>query len=139
MLPVCGVPASGGYGNTGQQNVLLLYLSRCPVRDGRSWDRIPLRARFSAPIQSSPGVHPAFYTMGTGCLFSGVKRPGHGANPLLSRIFLIHLYRSFTLLNSRCSCCVRLCNICKSTVCRQNCLTPFVTIGEILLRFAVLI
>jgi hypothetical protein len=33
------------------------------------------RARFSAPIQTSPGAHPASYTMGTGS-FLGVKRPG---------------------------------------------------------------
>jgi len=32
-------------------------------------------ARFSAPVQTSPGAHPAFYTMGTGS-FPGVKRPG---------------------------------------------------------------
>jgi len=34
-------------------------------------------ARFSAPIQTSPGAHPAFYKMGTG-FFPGVKQPGHG-------------------------------------------------------------
>jgi len=32
-------------------------------------------ARFSAPIQTGPGVHPASYTMGTES-FLGVKRPG---------------------------------------------------------------
>ena len=32
-------------------------------------------ARFSAPVQTGPGAHLAFYTMGTG-LFPGVKRPG---------------------------------------------------------------
>jgi len=34
-------------------------------------------ARFSAPVQTGSGVHPASHTMGTGS-FSGVKRPGHG-------------------------------------------------------------
>jgi len=34
-------------------------------------------ARFSAPVQTCPGTHPASYTMGTGCS-SGVKRPGCG-------------------------------------------------------------
>jgi len=34
-----------------------------------------VRARFSAPIQTSPGAHPAYYTMGTGS-FPGVKWPG---------------------------------------------------------------
>ena len=33
------------------------------------------RWRFSAPVQTDPGVHPASYTMGTGS-FLGVKRPG---------------------------------------------------------------
>ena len=28
----------------------------------------PLGARFSAPVQTSPGAHPASYTMGTLCL-----------------------------------------------------------------------
>jgi hypothetical protein len=32
-------------------------------------------ARFSAPVQTGPGVHPASYTMGTGSLSPGVKRP----------------------------------------------------------------
>jgi len=39
---------------------------------GRSGDRIPVRARFSAPVQTSPGAHPVFYAMGTGS-FPGVK------------------------------------------------------------------
>ena len=34
-------------------------------------------AKFSAPIQTGPGAHPAFYTMRTGS-FLGVKRPGRG-------------------------------------------------------------
>jgi hypothetical protein len=36
------------------------------LRAGRSGDRIPVMARFSAPIQTGAGAHPAFYTMGTG-------------------------------------------------------------------------
>jgi hypothetical protein len=41
-------------------------------------------ARFSAPVQTDPGAHPASCTMGTGS-FLGVKRPGRGVNtPLLS-------------------------------------------------------
>jgi len=31
--------------------------------------------RFSAPVQTGPWAHPAFYTRGTGS-FPGVKRPG---------------------------------------------------------------
>ena len=41
----------------------------------RSGDRIPVRTRFSAPVQTGPEAHPASYTMGTGS-FPGVKRPG---------------------------------------------------------------
>ena len=49
------------------------------LRAGRSGDRIPVGARFSAPVQTGPGAHPASYTMGTGSL-PGVKRPGRGAD-----------------------------------------------------------
>jgi hypothetical protein len=43
-------------------------------------------ARFSAPVQSGPGDHPASYTMGTGS-FLGVKRPGRGVeHPQHSRV-----------------------------------------------------
>ena len=35
--------------------------------------------RFSAPVQTGPGAHPAFYTMGTGS-FPDVKRPGRGVD-----------------------------------------------------------
>jgi len=35
--------------------------------------------RFSAPVQSGPGAHPASCTMGVGS-FPGVKRPGRGAD-----------------------------------------------------------
>jgi len=34
---------------------------------------------FSAPVQTSPGAHPASYTMGTGS-FLGVKRPGRNVD-----------------------------------------------------------
>ena len=35
--------------------------------------------RFSASVQTGPGAHPAFYTMGTASI-SGVKRPGRGVD-----------------------------------------------------------
>jgi len=41
-------------------------------RTGRSADRIPVSARFSAPIQTGPGNHRASCTLGTGS-FPGVK------------------------------------------------------------------
>jgi len=36
-------------------------------------------ARFSTPVQTGPGAHPASYIMGTGS-FPGVKRPGRGVH-----------------------------------------------------------
>jgi hypothetical protein len=36
-------------------------------------------ARFSAPVPTGPGAHPASCTMGTG-FFPGVKRPGRGVD-----------------------------------------------------------
>jgi hypothetical protein len=42
-------------------------LTRCRISiDFRSGDRIPVQARFSAPVQTGPVVHPASCTMGTG-------------------------------------------------------------------------
>jgi hypothetical protein len=57
------------------------YLSRYSdsLRAGRSGDRISVGARFSAPVHTGPGAHPASYTMGTGS-FPRVKRPGRGVN-----------------------------------------------------------
>jgi len=42
------------------------------LRARRSGDRIPVEARFSAPVQTGPEAHPASCTMGTGS-FPGVK------------------------------------------------------------------
>jgi hypothetical protein len=56
------------------------------LRAGRSGDRIPVGARFLAPVQTGPGAHPASYKIGTGS-FLGVKRPGLGAaHPPTSRV-----------------------------------------------------
>ena len=48
-------------------------------RAGRSGDRIPVGARFSAPVLTGPGAHAASYIMGTGS-FPGVKRPRCGVD-----------------------------------------------------------
>jgi hypothetical protein len=48
------------------------------LRAGQSGARILVGARFSVPIQTGPGAHPASYTMGTGSLSQGVKWPGRG-------------------------------------------------------------
>jgi hypothetical protein len=53
------------------------------LRAGRSGDGIPLGVRFSAPVQTGRGAHPASYTMGTGS-FPGVKRPGRGVDHIPS-------------------------------------------------------
>jgi hypothetical protein len=53
------------------------------LRDGQSGDRIPVGARFSAPVQTGPGAYPASYIMGTES-FLGVERPGRGVDHPLS-------------------------------------------------------
>ena len=50
------------------------------LRAGRAGDRIPVGTRFSTPIQTSPGAHPASNTMDLGSLSPGVKRSGRGVN-----------------------------------------------------------
>jgi len=40
-----------------------------------SGDRIPVGKKFSSPVQTDPGAHPASYTMDTGS-FPEVNRPG---------------------------------------------------------------
>jgi hypothetical protein len=51
------------------------------ARAGRSGDRIPETARFSAPVQTGPAAYPAPYTMGTGS-FLGIKQPEHSVDHL---------------------------------------------------------
>jgi hypothetical protein len=41
--------------------------------------RIPVEARYSAPVQTGPGAHPASYTMGTGS-FPVVNQPWRGVD-----------------------------------------------------------
>ena len=41
------------------------------LQAGRSGNRIPVGARFSASVQTGPGSHPVSYTMGTGCFSRG--------------------------------------------------------------------
>ena len=50
------------------------------LRAGRSGDRIPVWARFSATVHTGHGAHSASYTMGTEC-FPGLKRPGCDDHP----------------------------------------------------------
>ena len=60
------------------------------LRDGRSGDRIPVGARFSAPVQTGSGAHPASCTVGIGS-FPGVKR-GQGVT-LTPHLLLVPLSR----------------------------------------------
>jgi hypothetical protein len=56
--------------------------------------------RLFAHVKTGPGGHPASYTMGTGS-FSGVKRPGRGADHLLAP--RSRMGRAIPLLPSRSS------------------------------------
>jgi hypothetical protein len=49
------------------------------LRAGRSGDPIPVGARFSAPIQTGPGAHPASCATSTSS-FPGLKQPGRGVD-----------------------------------------------------------
>ena len=51
------------------------------LRAGWSGDRLPVGARFSAPVQTGPGAHPAYCTVGT-VSFLGVKGLGRGVDHL---------------------------------------------------------
>ena len=57
--------------------------------------------RFSTPVQTGPGAHPASYTMGTGS-FPGVKRSGRGVDPLAPRLRKGYSYTSTPPLSLRC-------------------------------------
>jgi hypothetical protein len=53
------------------------------LQAGRSGDRIPVGARFSSPVQTGPGTHPASCTMCTGSFPGGKERPGRDADSSL--------------------------------------------------------
>jgi hypothetical protein len=62
------------------------------LRAGRSRDRIPLEAKFSAPVKTGPGAHSASCRMVVWS-FSGVKRPGRGVHhqpPSSKKVKLSH-------------------------------------------------
>ena len=77
------------------QILVINYLKLCTMYSGVGWDssvgiatrygldgpEIESRwgARFSAPVRTGPGAHPASCTMGTGS-FPGVKRPERGVD-----------------------------------------------------------
>jgi len=59
--------------------------------------------RFSSPVQTASGAHPASYTVGTGS-FQGVKRPGRGFDhppPLAPKLKKEKSYTSIESLGLR--------------------------------------
>ena len=50
-------------------NIIVYYMFS--LRTGRSGNRIPVGAKFSAPVKTGPGAYPASCTMGTGSLLRG--------------------------------------------------------------------
>jgi hypothetical protein len=66
-------------------------------------DRIPVGARYAAPVQTGRGAHPVSYTVGTGS-FLGVKRLGRGVDhppPLAPRLKKEYSYTSTPPLRLR--------------------------------------
>jgi hypothetical protein len=51
------------------------------LRAGCSWDRIPVQAKFSAPVQTGPGAQPASCKMGTESFLRVKGRPGRETDP----------------------------------------------------------
>ena len=88
MIKPCSWRVYGRYNLRDLYLVLLArWLSRYRdwIRAGRSWDRISVGARFSAPVQTGPGAHPTSCTIGTGSF--PVLKSGRGVglttHPLL--------------------------------------------------------
>ena len=62
------------------------------LRAGRSGNRFPVGARFSAPVKTDPWAHPASCTIGTGS-FPGVKS-GRGATLTAHRLLVPRSWKS---------------------------------------------
>ena len=108
------------------------------LRAGRFGDRIPVEARFFALVQTGPGAHPASYTMGTGSLSRGAKRPGRGVNHLLPSstevkervgLYLYSLLGPNIFLSTIFS---NTFSLCFSLNVRDQGLHPYVTTGKII-------
>jgi hypothetical protein len=51
------------------------------LRVGRSVNRIPVGARFSAPVQTGPGAHPVTFVVGIQSFEGGKERSGRDTDP----------------------------------------------------------
>ena len=87
VLPVESLTLGVATWYTSQHSGLPLWIYQASSRfsdtprAGRSNGRIPVGARYFAPVQTGPRAHPASYTLGTGS-FPGVKRPRRGVDHL---------------------------------------------------------
>ena len=66
------------------------------LRAGRSGDRIPVGVRFSAPVQTGPGAHPASCTMGTGSFPQVKQQPRRDPYRLAPSSAVIKKEQSYT-------------------------------------------
>jgi len=64
------------------------------LRAGQSRNRVPVGARYSAPIQTGPGLHPASHTMSIGSLRAGrgVNQPPPSGAAIRERVEVYVLY-----------------------------------------------
>jgi len=96
----CGAQASD------KRNLLYLKVGRdssvgTATGYGRDGPGIESRweARFSAPVQTCPGAHPASCTMGTGSFLGGKVRPGRGADHSLPSSSVVKKDLSYTSMH----------------------------------------
>ena len=101
--------------------ITLCYITLCTgersrysdsLRPGRSGDRIPVRAKFSAPVQTGPGALPSLLYSGYRVSFPLLKQPARGVNhppsytstppPILHVLFEGELYLVLTLRVAHC-------------------------------------
>jgi hypothetical protein len=75
------IPAGTLWATTGllRESFTFTFYMMDSLRAGRSGVRIPVEARFPAPVQTGSEAHPAYYTKGIGS-FLGVKRPERGVD-----------------------------------------------------------
>ena len=75
---------------------MYLVLSAFTVRTVRGSNPSGGGARFSAPVQTGRGAHPASCTMGTGSFLGGKERPGRDADPSPPSSAVVMKWLSYT-------------------------------------------